>query len=111
MPPSYGTVSHGRKIITPAFGKRMALSVAVILSSIALVSIMYMGYKRNHTLLEKINGLELNAYFSASQVEKFHSLLAKQSEISAGIAGLLEREREMKPEDTKVRTLKTNFSM
>ena len=111
MPPSYGTVSQDRKIISPAFGKRIALSIAVILSSIALGSFVYMGNKRNHTLLEKINGLELNAYFSASQVEQFHSLVAKQSEISAGIAGLLEREREMKPEDTKVRTLTSNFSI
>lgn len=104
---SYGAVEHGRTIIStisPSSRKMVVLSAAGLVLVVALSSFAYMGTQRNHALLEKIIGLELNAYLSASQVEKFHSLVSKQSEISAGISGLLERERAMKPEDTKVET-------
>ena len=98
---SYGAVGNDRKIVSPS-SRRMVLYVAGVVLSVALSSFAYISALRKNSLLEKINGLELNAYLSASQVEQFHNLVSKQTEISAGIAGLLEREREMKPEDTKV---------
>ena len=53
-------------------------------------------------MLEEINNLELNAYLSASQVEEFQHLASEQKTITAGMAGLLEQEKGMKSEDTKV---------
>ncbi len=55
-----------------------------------------------YSLAVEVNGMELNAYLSASDAEEYNNLVAEQKLMDAKLPALLAAEQQMKPEDTKV---------
>ncbi len=54
-------------------------------------------------LVEEADGLELSAYLSQGQITEFKKLRDTQASVEAEIISLEKREKQMAPEDTKVR--------
>ena len=102
---SYGALEHpgstGHRGSSSILKSR--IFVLVGFSAVFLIVVVQNAtFESQQNMLEEINNLELNAYLSASQVEEFNKLMSEQKMITAGTAGLLELEQNMKPEDTKV---------
>lgn len=77
--------------------------MAVLGTAAACCLFTLISMDRRAELVEEADGLELSAYLSRAQVSEFKNLRNEQASLEAEINGLEKRERQIQPEDTKVR--------
>lgn len=82
---------------------RVALFAVVASALLCMVGVAVTGNgTRAISLVDEVDGLELNAYLTPTDVDEFKKLRSEQEQLNAQISDLVKREDKMKPEDTKV---------
>ncbi len=99
----YGSVEGGARhtdVLRRTQTLRLVLIGLAVTAACCLVVIH--NANRRVSLAEEVNGMELNAYLSASDAAEYQNLVAEQKLMDAKLPALLAAEKKMKPEDTKV---------
>ena len=91
-------------LVTTLVSKEVAVrSVSLVASALlCIAAVATISGERATALVDEVDGLELNAYLTPSDVDEFKKLRSEQEQMDAQIADLVKREGKMKPEDTKV---------